>query len=112
MNSIKLERINSAIKRELSYVLANEVKDRGIDFVTITAVKTTNDLSYCKVYVTVFKDELRQDALKALKNAKGFIRKSLAGRIDIRHIPELDFVYDESLEYGKRIEEKIKEIHE
>ena len=112
MNSIKLERINSAIKRELSYVLANEVKDRSIDFVTITAVKTTNDLSYCKVYVTVFKEELREDALKALKNAKGFIRKSLASRVDIRHVPELDFVYDESLEYGKRIEEKIKEIHE
>ena len=112
MNSIKLERINSSIKRELSYVLANEVKDRSIDFVTITAVKTTNDLSYCKVYVTVFKEELREDALKALKNAKGFIRKSLASRVDIRHIPELEFVYDESLEYGKRIEEKIKEIHE
>lgn len=112
MNSIKLERINSSIKRELSYVIANEVKDRSIDFVTITAVKTTNDLSYCKVYVTVFKEELREDALKALKNAKGFIRKSLASRVDIRHIPELDFVYDESLEYGKRIEEKIKEIHE
>lgn len=112
MNSIKLERINSSIKRELSYVLANEVKDNSINFVTITAVKTTNDLSHCKVYVTVFKDELRDDALKALKNAKGFIRKSLASRIDIRHIPELDFVYDESLEYGKRIEEKIKEIHE
>ena len=112
MNSVKIERINSSIKRELSYILANEVKDRAINFVTITAVRTTNDLSYCKVYVTVFKEELKEDALKSLKNAKGFIRKSLASRVDIRHIPELDFVYDESLEYGKRIEEKIKEIHE
>ena len=111
MNSIKLERINSAIKREISYVLANEVKDTNINFVTVTAVKTTNDLSYCKVYVTVFKNELRDEALKALKNAKGFIRKSLASRVDIRHIPELEFVYDESLEYGKRIEDKIKEIN-
>ena len=51
-------------------------------------------------------------ALKALKNAKSFIRKALASRVDIRHIPELEFVYDESLEYGKRIEDKIKEIHE
>ena len=80
MNSVKLERINSAIKRELSYVIANEVKDRSIDFVTVTAVRTTNDLSYCKVYVTVFKDELREDALKALKNAKGFIRKVAVSR--------------------------------
>jgi len=112
MNNIKLERINSSIKRELSYILANEIKDKSINFVTITAVKTTNDLSYCKVYITVFKEELKEEALKALKGAKGFVRKSLANRIDIRHIPELEFVYDESLEYGKRIEEKIKEIHE
>lgn len=112
MNSIKLERINSAIKREISYVLANEVKDTNIKFVTVTAVKTTNDLSYCKVYVTILKDELRTVALKALKNAKGFIRKSLATRVDIRHIPQLEFVYDESLEYGQKIEEIIKEIHE
>ena len=112
MNSIKLERINSAIKREISYVLANEVKDTNIKFVTVTAVKTTNDLSYCKVYVTILKDELRTEALKALKNAKGFIRKSLATRVDIRQIPQLEFVYDESLEYGQKIEEIIKEIHE
>ena len=112
MNSIKLERINSTIKRELSYILSNEVKDQNINFVTVTAVKTTNDLSYCKIYITTLKDDLREETLNALKNAKGFIRKSLATRVDLRHVPELNFVYDESLEYGQKIEEKIKEIHE
>ena len=47
----------------------------------------------------------------ALKNAAGFIRKDLAGRIDIRHVPELEFVYDESIEYGKRIETLIDELN-
>ena len=50
--NIKLERINSAIQREISYIIANEVKNPDIKFITITAVDTTNDLSYCKVYFT------------------------------------------------------------
>jgi ribosome-binding factor A len=112
MNSIKIERINSAIQREISYILLNEVKDSNIKFVTVTAVKTTNDLSKSKIYVTVLKEEVKIDTMSALKNAKGFIRSTLADRVDIRHIPELEFVYDESIEYGKRIENKIKEIHE
>ena len=94
MNSIKLERINSAIVREVSYILANEVKNQHIQFVTVTAAKTSSDLSYCKIYVTVLKQEFKKETMDALKNAKGFIRKELAERIDIRHIPELDFVYD------------------
>lgn len=108
--NIKLERINSAIQREISYIIANEVKNPDIKFITITDVDTTNDLSYCKVYFTTLDD--REEVLKGLKSAKGFLRKELADRVDIRHIPELEFIYDESIEYSKNIEEKIKEIHE
>lgn len=112
MNTIKLERINSAIVREVSYILANEVKNQNIHFVTVTAAKTSSDLSYCKIYVTVLDDSMKKEVMEALKGAKGFVRKALMERIDIRQIPELDFVYDESIEYGKKIEQKIKEIHE
>ena len=108
--NIKLERINSAIQREISYIIANEVKNPDIKFITITAVDTTNDLSFCKVYFTTLDD--RCEVLKGLKSAKGFIRRELADKVDIRHIPELEFIYDESIEYSKNIEEKIKEIHE
>lgn len=111
MNSIKIERINSSIQREISYILANEVKDSNIKFVTVTAVKTAGDLSHSKIYITTLQEDLKIETMKALKNAKGFIRSSLASRIDIRHIPELEFIYDESIEYGKRIEDKIKKIH-
>ncbi len=110
--SIKIERIESAMVREISYLLANEVKDPDIHFVTVTACHVTNDLSYAKVYVTVFDEEKKDSTLKALKNARGFLRSKLCECIDIRHMPELEFVYDESIEYGKKIEEKIKEIHE
>lgn len=112
MNSIKLERINSAIVREVSYILANEVKNQNIKFVTLTAAKTSNDLSYCKIYVTILDDSMKKEVMEALKGAKGFVRKALMDRIDIRQVPELDFVYDESIEYGRKIEQKIKEIHD
>ena len=107
--SIKNERINSNIQREISYIIANEVKNPNIKFITITAVDVTSDLSYAKVYFTTLDDI--KETLNGLNSAKGFIRKSLADRIELRHIPELEFIYDKSIEYGKRIEEKIKEIH-
>jgi len=108
--SIKIERINSNIQREISYIIANEIKNPNINFVTITAVDVTNDLSYAKIYFTTLDNV--EETSKALKSAKGFIRKNLADRVELRHIPELEFIYDESIEYGKRIEEKIKEIHD
>lgn len=110
--SIKIDRINHSIVREISYILMTEVKDEDIKFVTITDCKTTNDLSFAKIYFTVLDDSKRESTLEALKNASGFIRKELAERIEIRHIPELEFVYDESIEYGKKIENIIENIHE
>ncbi|MBS7021418.1 MAG: 30S ribosome-binding factor RbfA [Firmicutes bacterium] len=112
MNQIKVERINSLLEREISSILMLEVKDPDIRFVTITRVSTTSDLSFAKVYVTVMKDDRREETLKALKDASGFIRHELMERVDLRHIPELQFLYDESIEYGKKIESIIEEIHE
>lgn len=110
--SIKIDRIASQMVKEISYVLANEVKDSDIRFVTVTDVKVTNDLSFAKVYVTVLREDKKEETLKALKSAAGFIRRELAERLEIRHIPELEFVYDESIEYGKKIEDIIENIHE
>ena len=109
--SIKIERIESAMVKEISYLLANEIKDPDIHFVTVTACKVTNDLSFAKIYVTVFDEEKKDSTLKALKNASGFLRSKLCERIDIRHIPELEFVYDETIAYGKKIENIIEKIH-
>lgn len=110
--SVKIERIASEMIKQISYILATEIKDEDIKFVTVTDCKVTNDLSFAKVYVTVFDKEKIKNTVDALNNASGFIRRQLADRIDIRHIPELTFVYDESIEYGKNIENIIEKIHE
>lgn len=110
--SIKIDRIGSMLTKEISYILMIEIKDQDIKFVTITDCQVTNDLSYAKVYYTVLNEERKKETAEALKNASGFIRKTLADRIEIRHIPELQFIYDESIEYGKKIETIIEQIHE
>jgi len=109
--SIKIERINNMILEQVSHVLAEEIKDQDINFVTVTAVKTTSDLSFAKIYFTVLNGKVKE-TMDALNNAKGFIRRELADRVSIRHIPELTFVYDESIEYGRKIEDLIEKIHE
>lgn len=111
MNSIKIERLNSAFVKEISYILQNEVKDKDIKFVTVTGCEITSDLSFAKVYVTIFDKEKKGETLKALEGAKSFIRGELSKRVDIRHTPELRFIFDDSIEYGEKIDKLIDELH-
>lgn len=110
-NNVKIERLNHAFQEEISMILMTEVKDEDIKFVTITDVDTTNDLSYAKVYFTVLDDSKRQTTLDALNNAASFIRGELSKRVEVRHTPELKFIYDTSIDYGKHIEEIIEDIN-
>ena len=110
--SIKSERVADSLMEQISYILENEVKNKDINFVTITDAEVTNDLSYAKIYFTVLDETKIKETEKALKSASGFIRHELRDRVDIRQIPELKFIYDTSIEYGKRIEEKLKELNE
>lgn len=112
MASIKIERLNHAIQQEISIILMREIKDEEIKFVTITGVDTTNDLSYAKVYYTVLDESKKEETEEALKKASSFIRTKLAERIDIRHTPELKFIYDTSIAYGEHIEDIINKINE
>ena len=109
--SIKIERLNSQFEKEISNILQTEIKDEDIKFVTITDCEITNDLSYAKVYFTVLDTTRKKETMKALERASSFIRGKLSERIEIRHTPELKFVFDESIEYGERIEKKIEELH-
>ncbi len=112
MASIKVERLNHLIQQEISSILMTEVRDESLKFVTITDCDTTSDYSFCKVYFTVLDDEKKEEVLEALEGASPFIRTKLAERIDIRHTPELKFIYDTSIEYGEHIEKIIDQIHE
>lgn len=109
--NIKIERLNSTFVKEISYILQNEVKDENIKFVTVTGCDISSDLSYAKVYVTVLDDNKKNTTLEALNNAKSFIRGELSKRVEIRHTPELKFIYDTSIEYGNHIEEIIDSIN-
>ena len=109
---IKIERISDALIEQISYIVSNKVKNKDINFVTITDVKVSSDLGFAKVYFTVLDDSKRDSTLKALKEASGFIRHELRDRIEIRQIPELTFVYDESINEAKKIEDIIEKIHE
>ena len=94
--SVKIQRIESNMVKEISYLLANEIKNPDIKFVTVTAAKVTNDLSFAKIYITVLDENKKHSTLEALNNASGFLRSKLCDRIDIRHMPELEFIYDEN----------------
>lgn len=109
--SVKLERLEHKFAIEISSILREEIKDVRINFVTVTAVDITNDLSFAKVYVTVLNDDDREVILKVLNGAKGFIEKELCKRVEIRKMPELRFIYDESIEYSNNIENIIESIN-
>lgn len=111
MASVKIERLNHAFQEEISMILMTEIKDEDIKFVTITGVDTTSDLSYAKVYFTVLDDSKKETTLEALNGAASFIRGKLAERVEVRHTPELKFIYDTSIEYGNHIEEIIDNIN-
>ncbi len=111
MANVKIERLNHIFMQEISNILMTEIKDEDIKFVTVTGVDITSDLSYAKVYVTVLDEDKRKTTLEALNGASHFIRGKLSERVEIRHTPELKFLYDESIEYGNHIEEIIDKIN-
>lgn len=108
--SVKIDRLNNMFVEEISKILHQEIKDRDINFVTITEARITNDLSFAKVYITTM-DNDREKVLKALNKASSYIRTILCDRVKIRKMPEIHFVYDESIEYGKKIEDIIERIN-
>ncbi len=109
--SVKLERLGHIFMEEISKIIYEEIKDEDIKFVTITAVDISSDLSYAKVYFTNLIDKDREKVSAALNKASGFIRSKLCETVEIRKMPELNFIYDESIEYGKKIERIIDDIN-
>ncbi|MFV0503189.1 MAG: 30S ribosome-binding factor RbfA [Lachnospirales bacterium] len=108
----RLIRINDEIMREVAIIIRGELKDPRIGVITsVTEVDTTNDLKYCKIYISVLgNDKEKEDVITGLKNAKGFIRRELARRINLRNTPELTFLLDQSLEYSMHIDELINKV--
>ncbi|MEF2244518.1 MULTISPECIES: 30S ribosome-binding factor RbfA [unclassified Paenibacillus] len=112
MAKIRVGRVSEQIKKELSQIIQMELKDPRIGFITVTGVETTSDLSQARVYLSVLgNDEQKEATLKALARGTGFLRSELGKRMKLRHTPELLFKFDNSIEYGSRIESLLDEIN-
>lgn len=109
---MRAERVGEQMKQEIMDIANNKVKDPRIGFLTITDVKVTNDLSMATVYLTVLGDEKQvDDTFKGLEKATGYIKSELGSRMRLRVVPELYFEYDESIDYGNKIEKLIQDLH-
>jgi len=104
----RTQRIQSLIGKNISEIIQFEVKNPHIGFVTVSEVKVSTDFSYAKVYVSFLASKHPENNLKELNKAKGYIRSSLAKKLDIRKTPEISFVLDESYKNAERIEELLK----
>jgi len=108
----RIERVNSVIRQELSELLQRQVKDPRLgNFVAVTDVSTSPDLRYAKVFVSRIGSEAeKQETLSVLAGASGFFRNELAKRLRFRHIPELSFQWDDSIERGDYLLQLINKV--
>lgn len=113
MSKIRVGRVGEQIKKELSQIFQYELKDPRIGFVTVTGVEVSGDLQQAKVFISVLgSDQQKEDTLRALANGTGFIRSELGRRIRLRHTPELLFRFDESIEYGSKIQKLLDQVNQ
>ena len=112
--SRRIERLNSLIRRDLSDLIRNEVKDpRVAGEISVTRVDTSADVQHAKVYVSVYGTlREKEDAIAGLDDASGFIRRQLRGRLETRNVPVLRFVLDESLDEGNEMLRLLDSLNE
>ncbi len=105
-------RINEEMKKELASLVMTDIRDpRLTAMVSITDVEVTKDLSYAKVYVSIFgTDKEKADSLEAIKNASSFLRREIGRRMNLRHTPELVIMLDTTIDRGMHIDDLIRRI--
>lgn len=110
-NSNRMARVNEELKRELSNIINYEVKNSNVTgMISVTKVKTSPDLKYARVSVSIINSKNIKQTLAGLKAASGFIRSRVAEKMNLRITPELVFELDESLIYGEKIDKILQEV--
>jgi ribosome-binding factor A len=105
------DRVGEAIRTELSQLLAKDVHDPGVGFITLTKVSVSPDLQLARVYYTSMGDEKAlRETEKALGRALPFLRRQIAQRVRLRRVPELEFFFDKSVAHQDRIEQVLQEL--
>ncbi len=110
---MRQERVSDQIRDEISRLIQREVRDPRIGFVTVTGASVTADLRIARVYISVLGEPAtREESLHALQSAAGYLRRALFKKLRLRYSPALEFILDESLDRGERIESLLREIRE
>lgn len=110
MATERMDRISEEVKKELSNIIQNEIKDpRVTGIISVTKVVISKDLKYAKAYISVL-GGIPEDTIKGLKSAAGFIRKEVSERVKLRATPEFSFELDNSIEYGVHISNLIRQV--
>lgn len=111
---IKMERVNSELARQITKIIAEDVKDSRLHnaIIGVTKLYTTPDLKYAKVYLSIYasSEEERQEAYYTVCRSKTFIRNMLKDSVQIRLLPELNFIIDDSVDYSIKIDEILNKI--
>lgn len=110
-NTNRMNKVDEELKKEISNIISLEFKNpRLTGLISVSKVKTSPDLKYARVFVTMINEKNRKENLRILKQSSGFIRSTLAKKVNMRYTPELVFEFDDSIEYGARIDEIIDKI--
>lgn len=110
-NNNKLNRIDEELKKELSHIISYELKNPKVTgLISVTDVKTTPDLKYAKVYVSILNAKNTKETLANLKKSAGFIRTQIAKKVNLRVTPEFVFILDDTMEYGAKIDSILNDI--
>lgn len=105
------DRVCGHIQRALSDILLKKIKDPRLEFATITNVKMSRDLRIARIYFTTTGNKKSaEEALEGFKSAIGYVKRTLAGQLGLRYMPELKFFYDESFDYGSHIDKILKDV--
>lgn len=109
----RADRVSKLLREEISQIITRDLKDPLVSFVTITNINLTDDLKLARVYVGILGDEeAKNKSLKGLTRAVKFIRTELGHRTNLKYVPEIEFYYDETLEYAQKIDSLLKKIHQ
>lgn len=109
--SSRMNKIDEELKKEISNIISMELKNPHLTgLISVTKVKTTPDLRFARVYVSMINEKSKAENLKILKQSSGYIRSGIAKKVNLRITPELIFEFDDSIEYGEKIDNILKDI--
>ena len=112
--SFRMDKINSSMQKSLSSIINNEIRNPNLDnlVLTVTEVQTAPDFSSAKVFISALGGfEKQAEIIKELQEAEGFIKKQLSGELELKRMPALRFIYDDSLDQGNKIMSLLEKIH-